>query len=177
MKSLKFDHQLAQAIAAGTKTSTWRINDEKELSVNDKVVVIDKVDAQNKNSWNAIGELTINKVVEQRLGEVDIDGGSGHEAYTSREEMYQFYRQYYGSGVGPETLVKVVWFTFKPYKEGTPFEQIEAKNTTHFTEVNMFGDGGSRGNPGPSASGFVLLDMNNNIIETNGEYLGITTNN
>jgi ribonuclease HI/pterin-4a-carbinolamine dehydratase len=44
-------------------------------------------------------------------------------------------------------------------------------------EIKLFADGGSRGNPGPSASGFVLLDMNNDIIFKSGVYLGITTNN
>lgn len=44
-------------------------------------------------------------------------------------------------------------------------------------EVKLFGDGGSRGNPGPSASGFVILDMDDKLLYERGEYLGITTNN
>jgi len=44
-------------------------------------------------------------------------------------------------------------------------------------EVKMFADGGSRGNPGPSASGFVVLDMEDNILLDEGVYLGVTTNN
>lgn len=43
--------------------------------------------------------------------------------------------------------------------------------------VKLFTDGGSRGNPGPSASGYVLLDENDNLIIKSGVYLGITTNN
>lgn len=45
------------------------------------------------------------------------------------------------------------------------------------TQVKMYSDGGSRGNPGPSASGFVLLDMDDTILMKSGVYLGITTNN
>jgi ribonuclease HI len=45
------------------------------------------------------------------------------------------------------------------------------------TEVKLFGDGGSRGNPGPSASGFVIMDMHDQILHEQGVYLGITTNN
>ena len=41
----------------------------------------------------------------------------------------------------------------------------------------MYGDGGSRGNPGPSASGFAILDMDDNIVVKKGVYLGVTTNN
>jgi ribonuclease HI len=38
-------------------------------------------------------------------------------------------------------------------------------------------DGGSRGNPGPAALGYVLKNPAGEIIEAHGEYLGHTTNN
>jgi ribonuclease HI len=44
-------------------------------------------------------------------------------------------------------------------------------------KVKIFADGGSRGNPGPSASGFVVLDTEDNILVDKGVYLGVTTNN
>ena len=44
-------------------------------------------------------------------------------------------------------------------------------------QVKLYGDGGSRGNPGPSASGYVILDLDDNIIFKAGVYVGITTNN
>ncbi len=50
------------------------------------------------------------------------------------------------------------------------------KNSTHQT-ITSYSDGGSRGNPGPSASGYVLLDERNAIIYEGGTYLGKTTNN
>ena len=43
--------------------------------------------------------------------------------------------------------------------------------------LNVYTDGGSRGNPGPSAIGIVLLDENENIIHTHKEYIGEGTNN
>lgn len=51
-----------------------------------------------------------------------------------------------------------------------------AKNTSDDT-ITIFSDGGSRGNPGPSAAGFVVLDSTQTVIAQGGEYLGITTNN
>ncbi len=45
------------------------------------------------------------------------------------------------------------------------------------SKVKVFTDGGSRGNPGPSASGYVIMDMEDNILVDEGVYLGITTNN
>jgi len=50
-----------------------------------------------------------------------------------------------------------------------------AKNTTA-EHILIYSDGGSRGNPGPSAAGFVMLN-NDNVIDQGGEYIGITTNN
>lgn len=47
----------------------------------------------------------------------------------------------------------------------------------HVYHAKMFADGGSRGNPGPSASGFVLMTIDDQEIIKSGEYLGLTTNN
>ena len=44
-------------------------------------------------------------------------------------------------------------------------------------QIIIYADGGSRGNPGPSASGYVLMDLENNVLTKKGIYLGITTNN
>ena len=44
-------------------------------------------------------------------------------------------------------------------------------------EVKLYADGGSRGNPGPSAGGYVILDMDDSVLVKNGKYLGVTTNN
>jgi len=38
-------------------------------------------------------------------------------------------------------------------------------------------DGGARGNPGPAAAAYVLLDASGAEIEARGEYLGSATNN
>lgn len=43
--------------------------------------------------------------------------------------------------------------------------------------VIVYTDGGSRGNPGHSAAGFVVLNTEGHVLLEGGEYLGITTNN
>ncbi len=45
------------------------------------------------------------------------------------------------------------------------------------SEVKLYTDGGSRGNPGPSASAYVIQDMDGNELESDGLFIGITTNN
>ena len=46
-----------------------------------------------------------------------------------------------------------------------------------YDELVIYTDGGSRGNPGPSASGVVILTTNEQVIEEFGRFLGVTTNN
>ncbi len=49
--------------------------------------------------------------------------------------------------------------------------------STNLDHVIIYSDGGSRGNPGPSASGFVVMNANQDVVHQGGMYLGITTNN
>jgi ribonuclease HI len=43
--------------------------------------------------------------------------------------------------------------------------------------ATLFADGGSRGNPGPAASGAVLFAADGTALAEVGEYLGVATNN
>jgi len=44
-------------------------------------------------------------------------------------------------------------------------------------KATLFADGGSRGNPGPAASGAVLYAEDGSTLAEVGEYLGVATNN
>lgn len=43
--------------------------------------------------------------------------------------------------------------------------------------LNIYCDGGARGNPGPAASAFVVKENSGKILHKQGFYLGIATNN
>lgn len=43
--------------------------------------------------------------------------------------------------------------------------------------LTIYTDGGSRGNPGKAAFGYVIYDENKKILAQEGRYIGITTNN
>lgn len=66
-----------------------------------------------------------------------------------------------------------------PYATSTPQEVdvIEEVKDTTIKNAIIYSDGGSRGNPGPSASGFVILNEGGEVVVEGGAYLGITTNN
>lgn len=56
-------------------------------------------------------------------------------------------------------------------------ESISVAEKSTKNRAIIHSDGGSRGNPGQSAAGFIIYDENEQLIEKGGSYLGITTNN
>ncbi len=48
---------------------------------------------------------------------------------------------------------------------------------TDISHAIIYSDGGSRGNPGPSAAGFVIMNSQEHVLHEGGMYLGIATNN
>ncbi len=171
MKTLKFDHELAQLILRGEKTSTWRLYDDKDLSVDDDIKIIDKVNSGDSKTWQVIGVGKVTEVIEKKLGDVTDGDMRGHEAFSSREQMLSTYKDYYGERVSLETPVKIVFFKFTPNSEEVPTGGML------LDEAKMYTDGGSRGNPGDSSCAYVICKMDDTVVEKSGFYLGLATNN
>ncbi len=178
MKSLKLEHELAELVRSGQKTSTWRLFDDKDLSVNDEVRLIDKVDPTRPETWRVIGIANINRVVEKRLGDVTSEEMLEHN-YASADEMLAAFRGYYGDDITAATSIKTLHFTFSPLQMHDEASADSPRiDSPHIKKVKVFADGGSRGNPGPSASGFVIIDADTDkVIVDKAIYLGVTTNN
>jgi ribonuclease HI len=47
----------------------------------------------------------------------------------------------------------------------------------YFEQINLFTDGGSKGNPGPGSIGIVVCDGNNSVLYEYSECIGHCTNN
>lgn len=167
MKSLKFSNHQVADVVAGKISTTWRLNDDKDLYVGETVQLI------NSETGCVFGYATIDEINIKYVDNLNESDQVGHEPVNGKDEILEIFRRYYGPKIGPETIVKVVKYRYKE----TLLEDKVAKNTTELTEVKIFTDGGSRGNPGPSASAFVMLDMDGNVVTKTGKYLGITTNN
>src|SRR5690606_38885522 len=118
MKSLKLDHELAALVMLGKKRSTWRLFDDKDLSVNDEVRLIDKVDKNRPETWKAIGTARINMVIQKRLGDIDPNDYDDHERYESKQQMLEVFRSRYGNDVNFDTIVKIVRFDFDSNQKG-----------------------------------------------------------
>jgi mutator protein MutT len=51
-----------------------------------------------------------------------------------------------------------------------------AQSSGNHNKFIIYTDGGSRGNPGPSAAGYVVTDKNEDVVADGGRYLGIQNN-
>ncbi len=176
MKLLKVSHKIAKLISTGQKHTTWRINDEKNISVDDDIGIVDKVNPRIPETWQVIGTGKVSEVLQKHLADIKKGDLGAGEDFSSQPEMLRTFRKYYGRDVNELTPVKIITFSFNAQKP-VSLAKVEDKNTTNITEVKLYADGGSRGNPGPSASGYVLLNMKNIVIFQGGQYLGVTTNN
>ncbi len=171
MKTLKLDHSIAQKVRTGERTATWRLYDDKDIQVNDQIELIDKVEPDDPSTWQVIGVAHIDLIVEKRLSEVNQSDFEGHGPVKSTESLLKAYQKYYGLRVTLDTPVKMIHFSLARKQDSS------AASAPKLKEAKLYADGGSRGNPGPSASGYVLLDMHDKIVVKNGVYLGVTTNN
>lgn len=173
MKTLKFNHDDAQRILQGLKTTTWRLYDDKDLSVDDVIKVIDKVKPNDPSSWLVIGRARVEEIVEKKLGRAGDEDmkGKGHETYASKDEMLKAYKSYYGDRVTFDTPVKIVHFAFTPTDGDAPTRGML------LDEAKIYTDGGSRGNPGDSAGAYVICSMDDSVVEKSGYYIGMATNN
>lgn len=106
MKTLKFKSELVEKILSGEKTSTWRLFDDKDLQVGDK---LDFVNSDTKKSF---GTGIITGLEEKTLGTVEEADFDGHETYGSKEEMYEDFKGYYGDRITSKSPLKIVRFSF-----------------------------------------------------------------
>jgi hypothetical protein len=113
MKSLKFTPELCTQILNGTKTTTWRLFDDKNLQEGDEVAFV------NRETFKIIGRARITTLKTNTLGNLTDSDWEGHERYASNEEMYAFYQKFYGPDVGPNTELKILNFTFTPTESNT----------------------------------------------------------
>ena len=102
MKKLKFANNLVPLILSGEKTVTWRLFDDKQLSVGDQLELL------SGGKVFAIAEIT--KITEKQLGKIREPDFLGHEKFKDASEMLQQYRNYYDDRVTMETMLKMVTF-------------------------------------------------------------------
>lgn len=103
-KRLHFVSNLVPLILSGEKTVTWRLWDDKDLSVGDILECIQTENEVQFATVHVVGTL------EKPLGSLTEEDKLRHEKFSSDSEMYQTYTRYYSRPVDENTLVKIVWF-------------------------------------------------------------------
>ena len=105
MKTLKFSAEFMELILEGKKTTTWRLFDDKDIQVDDVLELINSEDGE------PFAHATVIDVHEKLLKNIDDADRESYEHYTTDEEMYKKFEEYYPEHeVDPETLVKIIHF-------------------------------------------------------------------
>lgn len=100
-----------------------------------------------------------------------VNESNWHE-YAFTEQYKEFFKKYFNQEDDFQDETDNLQKTMKKNQQYN-----SSKFNGHYKKLVIFADGGSRGNPGPSATGFVIYDSEKSEIEKGGEYLGVTTNN
>ena len=107
MKELKFKPHLVDLMKEGKKRTTWRLFDDKDLTVRDELEFI------NSETGEVFGDGEILNMSVKTLGTLSDDDWEGHEKFNSDQEMYDNYKLYYpGEEINENTEVKIIKFSF-----------------------------------------------------------------
>ncbi|MFH1916422.1 MAG: ASCH domain-containing protein [Nanoarchaeota archaeon] len=101
MKRLKFAEPLPTLVLSGQKDSTWRINDDKDITIDD-ILSLCRTDgsefARGRVKW----------IKHTRFCYLTDEDRKGHESFSSDEEMHATYSSYYGQPISSQTPLKII---------------------------------------------------------------------
>jgi hypothetical protein len=103
MKQLKFAEPLPKLVLDGKKDTTWRINDDKSITLGDQLSLC----CNNGKEFAKVEVIWTKETIFENMTKEDKEG---HEKFSSDEEMYQTYSGYYSMKVEPKTRVKIIKF-------------------------------------------------------------------
>lgn len=103
MKQLKFSEPLPRLVLGGQKDTTWRINDNKQITTDDQLSLCD-------NDGREFAKANVIWTKETTFKNLTEEDKQGHEKFSSDTEMYQTYSRYYNVKVEPKTRVKIIKF-------------------------------------------------------------------
>ncbi len=181
MKQLKFDHVRAQRLQSDQPNYTLRLVDDKDLKAGDTFTVVDKTTADKPQDWQIVGEGTITETSIHPIEEIKKSDGKLGD-FEDAIDLLAVYRQSLGGEVTSSAPIKLVTFSYRPYEDSVSYFSVYDKQPYYDVKVapkvvQLYADGGSRGNPGPSALGYVMYDEDKSVLNRGSKYLGITTNN
>ncbi|GAC1390761.1 MAG: hypothetical protein NVSMB46_01160 [Candidatus Saccharimonadales bacterium] len=168
MKKVLLRRKLIEKIKLNKCRTIVIIDTQENIRINDQVILCsDENSVFDDNACIVILDM-IKEVRLHSIDQSDIDLCQ----YDSIDALNKDISERYGNTINTDIPVKVVSFTI-----ASSNINIQSEDITLPEKIQLFADGGSRGNPGPSASGYVLLDQKGNVLKNGGIFLGVTTNN
>ncbi|MBI2268112.1 MAG: ASCH domain-containing protein [Candidatus Blackburnbacteria bacterium] len=104
MKILKFSPELVPIILNGSKTSTWRLFDDKNLTEDDKLSLV------NRETLKEFAKAKITSVKQTTFGKLTKEDKDGHESFKNDKKMYETYSHYYNCDINKTTPLKIIRF-------------------------------------------------------------------
>jgi ribonuclease HI len=154
MKYLKLNNDLLEDVNSGIITTITIANDKDNISIDDEIEFFNEENV-------AFGKAKVERLLVERSGD-------------TLSEDVKYLLPSPDVELSASDHLKTIFFKYKKYKKP---KSLSSNNDLDTTNIKIYADGGSRGNPGPSASGYVLLTEDDQLIKANGVYLGVTTNN
>lgn len=158
MQSIQVTQKAVQEISRGERRALLLVSASQPFMVGEQIELV------NQDASEVVGELHINEVTSRRLKDF-----SNHKDLLVGVELEQ--------DLDPDLIATKISFSFHSHRKKQQMEGNDVKKYTDITEVDVYGDGGSRGNPGPSAAGWVIYDLDGNMLKSGGKFMGDSTNN
>ena len=103
-KTLKFDPEKADLTLAGEKTTTWRLFDDKNLTISDEIVLI------RRPEQTTFAKAVITNIVEKRMRDLNATNYLEHQRFGTDRKMYQKFSDWYQCVVNQDTVIKIIKF-------------------------------------------------------------------
>ena len=107
-KALKFSAELVPLILSGEKSATWRLFDDKNLTVGDELALV------NAATLEIFAAAKIAHIRIKMIREITEADYVGHEKFPDNDHMLAWYQQNYREPVDWGTPVKMIDFELLP---------------------------------------------------------------
>lgn len=108
IKVLKFRQCLIESILNRTKTTTFRLFDDKNISVDDVISLV------NWETGKEFAKARVIAIKEKKMNDLNEADFEGHEKYVSKEEMFKKFSEFHNKEIAKENVVKIISFKLVP---------------------------------------------------------------
>jgi hypothetical protein len=103
MKKIKFSDNLISLVISKKKNTTWRVNDDKDITEGDSLSLCN-------TQGEEFARARVISAITKTFRELNNEDKEGHENFSSEEEMYKTYSNYYKDNTTPNTRLKIIKF-------------------------------------------------------------------